>query len=51
MTDRINYDLLKHIQDIQSGVVDAPELVGIGHRSKTRENIPDYEIKNRTVIG
>ncbi|KAJ8926311.1 hypothetical protein NQ314_021327 [Rhamnusium bicolor] len=40
VTERINYDLLKTIKDIQDGSKSCPELLGYSTMSKTKENIP-----------
>ncbi|XP_072394245.1 glutamate--cysteine ligase [Diabrotica undecimpunctata] len=40
VTDRINYDLLKTIEEIQSGKKYCPLLLGTSTMSKTKENIP-----------
>lgn len=40
VTDRINYDLLKRVQGIQSGEIPCPELLGTSLQSKTQEDIP-----------
>lgn len=40
VSDVINYDLLKTMDDIQNGVVDAPGFLK-QPRTKTRDTIPD----------
>lgn len=41
VSEKINYDLLKEIQQIQTGTKVHPELVGFNNMSKTKENIPN----------
>lgn len=41
MSELINYDLLKTLQDIEEGRKSCPELLGYSATSKTRENIPN----------
>lgn len=41
VTDRINYDILKKIQDIQNGKIIEPSLLGqSGNHTKTKDFIP-----------
>lgn len=40
VTERVAYDLLKHIKGIQTGQIDCPELFGTSLQSKTQEFIP-----------
>lgn len=40
VTERINYDLLSTIHDIQKGEISCPELLGHTTTSKTKESIP-----------
>lgn len=40
LTENINYDLLKTMDDIQKGIQSCPELLGKSTMSKTKENIP-----------
>lgn len=40
VSDRINYDLLKTVQRIQSGEQPCPELLGCCIQSKTQEKVP-----------
>ncbi|KAL0281438.1 UNVERIFIED_CONTAM: hypothetical protein PYX00_002425 [Menopon gallinae] len=40
ISEKINYDLMKRIMDIQTGNVMCPELLGISIKSKTQEFIP-----------
>lgn len=40
VTEKINYDLLKTIEGIQSGTTSCPELLGHCVISKTKESIP-----------
>lgn len=40
ISERINYDLLNHVKDIERGKIVCPELLGISIKSKTQEFIP-----------
>ncbi|GJQ86461.1 hypothetical protein Trydic_g10368 [Trypoxylus dichotomus] len=40
VSDKINYDLLKTVNDIQEGIISCPELLGYSIMSKTKESIP-----------
>ncbi|XP_037818840.1 glutamate--cysteine ligase [Lucilia sericata] len=40
VSDRINYDMLKKIQDIQNGKLIEPALLGQGNHTKTKDFIP-----------
>lgn len=40
VTEKINYDLLKAMHGIQTGVIPAPSLIGSSFISKTNEDIP-----------
>lgn len=50
ISEKINYDLLKMIQKIQSGAVSCPELLGYSAISKTKENIPTAITKNMMCV-
>jgi len=41
VSDKINYDLLKTMRDIQSGEKPCPELLGKNIITKTREQVPE----------
>jgi glutamate--cysteine ligase catalytic subunit len=41
VSDKINYDLLKKMKDIQSGALPCPELLGQNFITKTREQVPE----------
>jgi glutamate--cysteine ligase catalytic subunit len=41
VSDKINYDLLKKMKDIQSGATPCPELLGQNFITKTREQVPE----------
>ncbi|EEB12269.1 glutamate--cysteine ligase, putative [Pediculus humanus corporis] len=40
ISEKINYDLLNHVKDIEKGKILCPELLGISIKSKTQEFIP-----------
>ncbi|XP_034939693.1 glutamate--cysteine ligase catalytic subunit [Chelonus insularis] len=40
ITEQINYDILKKVYDIQTGVQSCPELLGFCTTSKTTESVP-----------
>ena len=40
VTERINYDLLRLVKDIQAGDASCPELLGYSAMSKTKDSIP-----------
>ncbi|CAD7093323.1 unnamed protein product [Hermetia illucens] len=47
VTERINYDLLKKIKDIEEGAP-CPELLGSANKTKTQDNIPSAIVKHLT---
>lgn len=40
VTERINYDLLNTLKEIQTGNLTCPLLLGSGTMSKTKESVP-----------
>ncbi|KAJ8918410.1 hypothetical protein NQ315_008107 [Exocentrus adspersus] len=46
VTERINFDLLETIKDIQLGNKPCPDLLGYSTMSKTKENIPNALFKD-----
>ncbi|XP_036318895.1 glutamate--cysteine ligase [Rhagoletis pomonella] len=51
VSDRINYDLLKRIQNIQEGKVIEPTLLGKGNHSKTKDTLPPALQKQLELNG
>ncbi|XP_018796163.1 PREDICTED: glutamate--cysteine ligase [Bactrocera latifrons] len=51
VSDRINYDLLKRIKDIQEGKVIEPTLLGKGNHSKTKDSLPPALQKQLALNG
>lgn len=51
VTDKINFDLIKTIKDIQSGERPCVELLGSSVLSKTKENVPSVLVKGENCTA